>query len=1324
MRNKLLILFLLISLLSSAQTYKYIGVEDGLSNKRVYNIHQDKKGYMWFLTHEGIDRYDGKNFKHYSLSSTKETISIFSEPNKLMMSQDGTLWEVTKDGSIFRYNDVIDNYERIYKLDKREPITFTFLDKQNNIWLCTSRNQYLYNTTSQTLTEIVSVKKKAITNIIQAENNLYYFSTDDYVFAAKMQHNTLIKVAQKGLDNYPLHASELYYHKSSNKLFIGSYQDGVYVYDIAKKQVILTKANLNDVSINQIKALNKSELLIATNGGGVYKMNINNYLTTPYIVADYNKLNAMNGNTIIDLFIDKERRIWLANYPIGITIQYNNFPTYSWYKHSIGNNNSLINDQINAVIEDSQGDLWFATNNGISLYHSKTKQWTHALSSSHTSQSKNHVYIALCEIRPGVIWTGGYASGISQIEKASMRVSPISLTTFNNKKYHSDKYIHTIIKDRDGIIWSGGYYNLKSINTKNRQIKEYAGISSINVLLEKDANHLWIGTTNGLSMLDKITGKIKKIRMPNENVYIYALHQEKNGLLYIGTSSNGLLIYNTQKNHFEQFTTDNSRLISNNIYTILSDDKGVLFFSTEIGLVRYDIKKRRFQNWTKEQGLMSNLFNATSGAHRMNGNFVFGSLDGAIEFNEKVKLPNGYSSKLVITDFKVFYQSISSKKAEFILNENINKTKKLYLKYSQNIFSIRLASINYDNPSDILYSWKLEGFYNEWNKPTRENVIRYTNLSSGKYKLYVRAISKENRQILEEKSLEIIIQPPFWRSVWALIIYVILLILVTRIPLRYYNMRKEGKISNEKIQFFINTAHDIRTPLSLIKAPLDEMAEKENLSDEGKMNLETAIKNTNTLFKLITNLINFERTEMYSSKMHVGEYELFTFLEEILDHFQAYAESNHIKLIYESNFRFLNVWFDKEKMESILKNIISNAIKYTPQNGEVHVYAFSTVDYWGIEVSDTGIGIPENEQNKLFRLFFRGSNAINSKIAGSGIGLLLVRKLVTLHKGTISLKSEENQGSTFKISFPQGHKHFKKNQLEWDLELGHGVEVKKEFEETCTTDKSSQVLPPTINRNDNAAKQRILLVEDNDDLRAYLQRSLSESYYLYTASDGQEGWSITQNVKPDLVISDIMMPNMRGDELCTNIKSDINTSHIPVILLTALNDKTNIINGLKTGADDYITKPFDISILKANIATILANREVLKNRFATLDIKNNDEYIHCASELDREFMTKVQAIVEKNISNSEFTVDTLCSALNMSRSSFYNKIKVLTDQAPADFVRIIRLTRATELLKKKKYSISEVADMTGFSDAKYFREVFKKFYKMSPSKYIQENTEA
>jgi len=1320
MRNLLFTLLLSISTLSFSQTYKYIGVEDGLSNRHVYSISKDKKGYMWFLTQEGIDRYDGIRFKHYDLSTNKEKINCFTDMNRLLMDKENVLWEITKNGQIFKYNIKIDRFQLVFLLKNKEPVIYTYIDNHNNIWLCTAHSQYLYNINSQKLIQIKDFNNKPINDIVQTDSDIYYIGTNEGVYAAKLQNNTLLKTPQKGLDNLSLRIEKLYYHKDNKKLFIVNLEKGIYVYDIQKQQLQLTQSGLNDISINAIKALNKNEILIATGGVGVYKMNTDSYQLSPYIVADYNQLNGMNGNTITDLYIDNKGHIWLSNYPIGITVLYSGFPKYKWFRHSFNNSNSLVNNQVNSVIEDNEGDLWFATNNGISIYHSKKDRWTNLLTESNThSIIKNHVFITLCEVTPGVIWVGGYSSNIYQINKHSLKVSYLTPSNYTDHTLNPDKYIYSIIKDKNGYIWTGGHYNLIRIDLKNKKSCIYPGINSVKVILEKDEKHLWIGCDNGLYILNKESRKFKNIKMPNGKPYIYALYQE-NGLLYIGTCSSGMLVYNDRTNNFITYNKNNSALNSNNVYTILSDQKGSLFLSTENSLTRFSISKKTFKNWTKEQGLIPNHFNASSGTHRRNGTFVFGGNDGPIEFDENNILKQNKFSRLVFSDFTLFYKTVVVGAPDSPLKQSIDETKEINLNYDQNIFTIQVASINYDYPSKVLYSWKLDGFYEKWNKASYDNVIRYTNLSPGRYKLYVRAISEEDSNIIEERSIDIVIHPPFWKTTWAILLYIIILSLIVWDSMRRYNLNKEQKTSNDKIHFFINTAHDILTPLSLIKAPLDELTEKESLSPEGKASLSTAVRNTNSLYRLITGLINFERTETYASEMHVGEYELFTFTNEILEAFQSYAESKQIKLTFESNFRFLNVWFDMDKMESIIKNLISNAIKYTPNGGEIKIIAFSNPDHWGFEISDTGIGIPDDEQKKLFKVFFRGSNAINSKISGSGIGLLIVRKLVKLHKGTISLKSKVGNGSTFRISFPQGHKHFKKHQLKWNQDQGTNSEqIYSNFKT-----KAADILPPSISPHIKKSSQQILLVEDNDEMRNYLQHTLSDNYYIFTASDGLEGWNIIQNIKPDLVISDIMMPKMNGDELCIKIKNNLDTSHIPVILLSALSDKNNIIQGLKAGADEYILKPFDISILRVKIMTILTNRSVLKDRFAELDIKATDECIDYASELDCKFMAKVKDIIEKNLEDSDFNVAILCSTLNMSRSSFYNKIKALTDQAPADFIRSIRLTRAAELLKSKRYNITEVAEMTGFSDAKYFREVFKKRYKMNPSNYIKDKDEA
>lgn len=565
-----------------------------------------------------------------------------------------------------------------------------------------------------------------------------------------------------------------------------------------------------------------------------------------------------------------------------------------------------------------------------------------------------------------------------------------------------------------------------------------------------------------------------------------------------------------------------------------------------------------------------------------------------------------------------------------------------------------------------------------------------------------------------------------WLSFGALILYAVIILAIVGITLRIIVLRKQRKESDEKIRFFINTAHDIRTPLTLIKAPLEEIIEREQLTDTGQSNLQTALRNVNALLRLTNNLINFERADTYSGNLYVAEYELNTYMEETIDAFRSYANIKHIDLTYESNFRYLNVWLDKDKMDSILKNILSNAVKYTPEGGRVHISVLETEDNWSIEVKDTGIGIPAAEQKKLFKMHFRGSNAVNSKITGSGIGLLLVGKLVRLHKGKLSFSSTEGKGFCINITFPKGRKHFRKaTQIpqpanERVVYSAAGVPVNTSSTTPSTSgithDKAEQQPP----RNSNF--QKILIVEDNDELREYLRGTLAEQYTMQVCSNGTEALTIAKEYMPDLIISDVMMPEMRGDELCRTLKSNIETSHIPIILLTALNTDKNIIEGLQSGADEYLVKPFNIGILRATIANLLANRALLRRKYASLDLndeKNSTDCINCSTNLDWKFIATVKKSVEDNMDNPSFNVDMLCNLLNMSRTSFYNKIKALTDQAPADYVRLIRLERAARLLKEQQHTITEISEMTGFSDAKYFREVFKKHFNMSPSQYAK-----
>ena len=1009
---------------------------------------------------------------------------------------------------------------------------------------------------------------------------------------------------------------------------MGSYKEGILIYDIGKTQKITPCYAPNNVEVNQIVALNADELLIATGGKGVYKLNVNTCKSEPYITADYSSYNGMNGNNINDIYVDEEERIWLANYPTGITIRNNRYGRYDLIKHSLGNNRSLVNDQVHDVIEDSDGDLWFATSNGISFYQTDTREWCSFFSSfDPVPDDENHIFLALCEVSPGVIWAGGFTSGIYKIEKKKgFKISYLSPAAIAGIR--PDQYIYDIKKDSSGDVWSGGYYHLKRINLETKNVRLYPGVSSITTILEKNARQMWIGTRMGT---------------------------EKGNTIY------------SPKDHF-------------------------------------------FRNWTREQGLMSVNFNAGSATTYSNSTLVFGGNDGAVKFPTDIEIPEPYYSRLLLRDFMIAYHPVYPGDDGSPLKKDINETDCLELAYGQNTFSLDVASINYDYPSNILYSWKIDGYHKEWTRPSQDNRIVVRNLPPGSYTLQIRTVSNEEKyKTYETRSIQIIITPPIWASMWAMVGYAILVVLIMIIIFRVIMLHKQKKISDEKTRFFINTAHDIRTPLTLIKAPLEEVDENHMVAEKALPHMNMALKNVNTLLQLTTNLINFERIDVYSSTLYVSEYELNTFMNDVCAAFRKYAEMKHVRFVYESNFDYLNVWFDSDKMGSILKNILSNALKYTPEEGSVCISACEEGSTWSIEVKDTGIGIPSCEQKKLFRNCFRGSNVVNLKVTGSGIGLMLVYKLVKLHKGKIQIQSNEQQGTCVRVTFPKGNSHLHKAKF-------ISPKLPDERPETIIPGSISD-LPAMEISQINSSLQRILIVEDNDDLRNYLVDMLRTGYNIQSCPNGKEALIIIREFNPDLVISDIMMPEMSGDELCSAIKGDLEMSHIPVVLLTALGDEKNMLEGLEIGADAYITKPFSVGILKATIKNLLANRALLRQVYNSIEEEEQSFPVNCTNTLDWKFIASVKECIEKNMGDPDFNVEMLSSRHHMSRTSFFNKLKVLTGYAPADYIRMIRLQHAAQLLKQGEYTIAEITDMVGFSDAKYFREVFKKYYGVSPSKY-------
>lgn len=1303
---------------ASAQLFRYLDTHDGLSSRRVIAVEKDKRGYMWFLTHEGIDKYNGKQYVHYKLTEDEQILQQFPNLNLLQTDSKGEVWALGKDGRAFQYNQECDQYvlkfkfTDVVKSNTRLPLTFVRMDREDNLWMCTKTGQYVYRISNGSFNRLESPIEEEVTYMAQGEGNQYFIGTNHNVYLASLGGERLTVRTDSLLNHFHI-IHHLYFHRPTGQLLIGTLMDGFFLYD-PQKGTLGKLGNMNDVNINTVIPYRDSEdeVLIATDGNGVYLLNLRTGYLSPFFSGHYPYSNKMNGDIIKDLYQDTEGRIWMSVFPTGVTIYSDKYPSYELWQHSEDNPNSLVSDQVTSVLEDSEGDIWFATGNGICCYNKRTKKWTSMLSNyQQEKQEQNYVFISLCEAAPGVILAGGYMSGMYRIDKRDMKPHYFSPQTQGYTDIRPDKYIRSIYRDEEGYVWAGGYYNLKRIDPKTYAMEHYNMEFPITFITSKNKDELWIGTINGLYKFNKRQKKVMQVNLSSEIGNINTIYQDGDKVTYIGTSGNGLWVYHNQTEKLENYYTMNSALICNNIYCILpNNNRGELIISTENELVCFKTDEKIFLNWTQEQGLLATKFNTAAGAHTRAGTIIFGSGNGAVILRDTVELPRVFNSKMVFTDFGIHYQKMLPGMKDSPLTKVIDETDEITLSHDQNIFSLNVSSINYDCPSRILYSWKLEGFYDGWTKPSEAHLIRYTNIDPGTYSLRVRAILLDDWHTIEERAIRIVVTPPFSQTIWAMMIYVALGVLAIFAFMRFMWLRKDSNISKEKIQFFINTAHDIRTPLTLIKAPLSDLSRNEELSEQGKANLQLAIRSTDKLSDLATKLIDFQKEELYTSDVNVVLCDVNRYVEGFLEQFKPHAEKKRLNLKFEGSGEPLEAWIDRNKLDSIIHNLVSNALKYTPEGGEVRVKVRANNKHWFLRISDTGIGISAEDQKKMFKRLFRGDNAVNLQITGTGIGMLQTYKLVKRHLGKITVTSKEGEGTVFRLRFPLNDKRYKPHEEHQD-EGGQRIPILEE-----ETGRSMAV------RQAEASADTLLIVEDNTDLRNFLMQSLSGQYRLVEASNGQEALDRIRERQPDLVLSDIMMPVMRGDDLCRVLKNDVETSHIPVILLTALNDRDSIIHGLETKADYYLVKPFDIDILKAGIASVLANKELIRQRFAQLNYHTDDIREEVPGiDLDQEFLMKVTDIVKRHLDH-EFNVDTLCGKLNMSRSSFYSKIRALTGHSPGDFVRQVRMNEAAVLLRSRKYTVAEVSDHLGYSDPKYFTDTFKKHYGITPSAYMkQEN---
>jgi signal transduction histidine kinase/DNA-binding response OmpR family regulator/ligand-binding sensor domain-containing protein len=1111
----------------------------------------------------------------------------------------------------------------------------------------------------------------------------------------------------------PISVLSSFFDKQTRWIWFGSFHHGIKVYDTRNwKEIKLPAlANLPRMPVRSIEQMNASTLLFGLDGAGVYASLRDGKAAWLLFNAEDETNNALHGNGIYCIRTDSFGDIWMGSYSGGIDMAIPIGHIMEIVQHEYLNEQSLVNSCVNSVLEDSEGNVWYATDRGVSVQEKNTGIWHHSL--------YNKVALTLCQSRGGGVLVGTYGDGVFEVLPNGTAHQAYSVA---NGKLKTD-YVYSLLKDRSGDIWIG-CLDGQTVRIGNGTT-QYYNVQQVQTIAEMPDGRIAIGTSNGLYAINKNSGNIepyfttKDFPKKDINFFIQSVIFTSRDIAWIATDGGGIYVYNKRLKRLRNINVSNG-LPSNTVYALGEDRLGRIIASTELGLAFVSSKNMKVVNINFVKGL-EREYKRMSIATMRNGNFILGTSSGAVIINPQQIATLAYKTNLRLVRFEL--HGMKDDKEEQWRTDTYKMMQKgeLRLSHDQNTFDFVFESINYKYQHDIAYQYMLEGFDKYWSKPSSSQNAHYTNLPPGNYRFLVRNISRNDGKIISEKSVEVNIAEPWWNTWMAWVVYCALFIALVYLVWQFYYDRLEHRYYDEKIRFFTNTAHDIRTPLSLVLAPLNDIAEDDTLNASTRNYLDIARRNGEKLLKMVTKLLDFQKADRKLSNMNVRQLGLRKLLNEQIDKFSLMASQKNISLTIDECPEEETVWMDADMADKIFENLLSNALKYTKKGGHVNLSAWNDDKNVYIKVKDDGIGIPKKSQKHIFQNFYRADNAVNSKETGSGLGLMLVERLVAQHHGKMTFESEENKGTTFIITLQKGYEHLKDF-----LDKTNDTVTEKESKKFIVSPQADG--NPETTREDKAT---ILFVDDNDELRNYIQLTFCSSYNIQTVESGEAALAFLEQNICDIVVSDVMMPGMNGNELCRIIKEKPETSWLPVILLTAISSRDYVIKGLEEGADDYITKPFDVEILKKKIDSILLNHRRLSKYYLerSLDIARNkleepkateqtgeDDDQKEINECDQKFVDKVTSIVMKNLSSTDFNIDRLCRDMAMSRTLFYGKLKKLTSKSPQDFIRIIRLERSATLIKEGN-SVLDVSVMTGFVNVKHFSTTFKKHFGVSPSKY-------
>lgn len=1261
---------------------------------------EDKSGFIWVAYSEGVARYDGHLLRTYPMD--------YEFCRKIVMLPNGRilLFNLNNRFSVSYFDPIQDKFIQVTTdaeatvVDSR--VNFYSIDDNNNVYFATANGIIRYTHNNNKLVVLNRfMDKMNVKSITVIDHNQIVFTTTKKIFQASINRNKLDIIHSQSFPESMSILSTIY-DMHTQSVYIGTVKNGVWAYDITTHEVEkLDKVMLNNTPIRSLCNYDSEYFMVGTDGAGVLVIDKN----TQSVVEHYTYSNTtspkIGSNAIYDILIDKDKRIYCATYAHGVLVLDPTALSYEVIQPRTNDGLTVISTSVNAMHEDENGNLWIATNAGVYSQNKESKQWNEYKVPKGSSVSSN-VMLSIASAGDEV-YAGGYGTGLLRVNKYRKTLEPVI-----TQSEQFPTFLFSIYYDkRNNALWTGGtvdkFYKYDIAQNKFSLPDEVKNISSI---IKYNKNQLMFCSDYTPYLLNTETGEVTPFKFDNTsktqmNKVNMILRQGE--IIYFATNNRGLVTYNIRTKERKTYT-DILGSDCNNIVSFTIDKYNKLWIANSQGIVVFDIENSKVKKYKLSYFVNVSRCVKKSAAATQDGRVWFGTQQGLLSINSENVMRNEKIVAPIITDFKIYYNSILEDRAQKVIRKPLIECDTLVLSHKQNTFSFHFSQINHSLIDRPRFSWYLEGVDTEWHPITTKSAAQYTGITHGEYCFNLRVFSENNDTEYIQKKIIIRILSPWWLHRMAIISYIIILTTLLLYIIRHYKRNLQHKFAKEKLEFFINASHDIRTPITLIKAPLSNISNDTQLSTSSQYMLSIVKKNVDKLQGMINKLLDFDNYNI-NNVIQEQEISINDYLKTLVDSYWEHALATNINIKLQLNQQNKNITLSLEHLDKILDNVLSNAIKYSHPKSEVLIESDYNAKYWEVKISDTGIGIPRKQQNQIFKQHFRGENAINSKQIGSGVGLMYTHRLIHEIGGSISFVSKENEGTVFTIKFPLT------------------VVDEKNADELHLADILSEnpYMESEILSNVPTEKPQILIVDDNDELREYISVCFSNEYKVITAPSPKIALEIIMQHNINLIISDIMMPEIDGFEFCKMLKSKAHLSHIPIILLSALTKSEFILKGLQYGVDDYVTKPFEPEQLKAKVKRIMDSRQQLAEYYANtqqaVSHETNEQVEDCYNELDKLFLEKMRETITKNLSNPEFNINSLCTELCMSRSVFYNRVKNLTNSTPVEMLRKERMEYAANLLRTKMYTVQEISDMVGFADSKYFSKVFYKYNGCLPSKY-------